>query len=221
MSLADLTASTQSYLMAVYSLGRSGGQVTPGALAKRLGASPSTVTEGVGRLVAQGLAHHAPYSPVELTETGRAYAVAMFRRHRILETFLCRTLGYAWDEVHAEADALEHVVSDRLVDALDAFLGHPERDPHGDPIPTADGADPATVGTRLDRVEEGSGGRVARVSDRDGTVLRFLDSVGLRPDVPVSVRERHLELGTLTVEIDGAATQLGLPAAAAVWLDLD
>src|SRR5699024_5743720 len=128
----------QAYLMAAHALSAGDGTVTPGALAERLGASPSSVTEGVRRLVSLGLADHRPYAPVELTGTGRGFAVAMVRRHRLIETFLARCLAYPWDEVHAEADALEHVVSDRFVDALDAYLGHPRRDPHGDPIPTRD-----------------------------------------------------------------------------------
>src|SRR5699024_7791496 len=123
----------QAYLMAAHSLGAGGDAVTSGALAERLGASPSSVTEGVRKLVSLGLAVHRPYAPVELTDAGHGFAVAMVRRHRILETFLARCLDYPWDAVHAEADALEHVVSDRFVDALDVYLDHPRRDPQATP----------------------------------------------------------------------------------------
>lgn len=216
LRLADLTPTVQAYLMAVHALGVGGEAVTSGALAERLGASPSSVTEGVRKLVNLGLADHRPYAPVELTEVGRGFAVAMVRRHRILETFLARCLDYPWDEVHAEADALEHVVSDRFVDALDAFLDHPRRDPHGDPIPTRDGRMDALGDVPLNEVPEGSSGVVTRVSDRDGTVLRHLAEIGLRPDSKVAVRSRQVELGTITVGLDGRTMQLGTPVAAAV-----
>lgn len=202
--------------MAAHALGSGGDPVTSGALAERLGASPSSVTEGVRKLVAMGLAEHRPYAPVALTGTGRSFAVAMVRRHRIIETFLASSLDYPWDEVHAEADALEHVVSDRFVDALDAYLGHPRRDPHGDPIPTRDGHLDTLGDVPLDRVPEGASGVVTRVSDRDNTVLRHLAEIGLRPDSPVEVVSRQVELGIITVLMDGRVVPVGTPVAAAV-----
>lgn len=214
--LVDLTPTMQAYLMAVNALGAGGEPVTSGALAERLGASPSSVTEGVRKLVAFGLAKHRPYAPVELTESGRGLAVAMVRRHRILETFLARCLDYSWDEVHAEADALEHVVSDRFVDALDVYLDHPQRDPHGDPIPTRDGRLDPLGDVPLDDVPEGASGVVTRVSDRDNTVLRHLAKIGLRPDSQVSVRSRQVELGIIAVDLGGRTVQVGTPVAAAV-----
>lgn len=214
--LGDLTPTVQAYLMAAHHLEAAGQSVTPGALADRLGASPSSVTEGVRKLAATGLARHRPYAPVELTAAGRSFAVAMVRRHRILETFLARCLDYPWDEVHAEADALEHVVSDRFVDALDGFLDHPRRDPHGDPIPTRDGHLDHLPDIPLDRVPEGGAGVVTRVSDRDNSVLRHLAEIGLRPDSPVEVVSRQIELGIITVALHGRAIPVGTPVAAAV-----
>ncbi|WP_010542078.1 metal-dependent transcriptional regulator [Dietzia alimentaria] len=214
--LTDLTPTMQAYLMAVHSLGSGGDPVTSGALAERLGASPSTVTEGVRKMVALGLADHRPYAPVTLTDVGRSLAVAMVRRHRILETFLARCLDYSWDEVHAEADALEHVVSDRFVDALDSFLDHPRRDPHGDPIPTRDGRVDPVGDLPLDEAPEGATGVVTRVSDRDNTVLRHLAEIGLRPDSEVAVVSRQVELGVISVELRGREVQVGTPVAAAV-----
>lgn len=216
LGLADLTPTVQAYLMAAHSLGSGGEAVTPGALAERLGASPSSVTEGVRKLVALGLADHRPYAPVQLTEAGRGFAVAMVRRHRIIETFLARCLDYPWDEVHAEADALEHVVSDRFVDALDAYLDHPRRDPHGDPIPTRDGRVDPLGDIPLDEAPEGTAGVVTRVSDRDNTVLRHLAEIGLRPDSPVRVESRSPELGIVALELGGETVRLGTPVAAAV-----
>lgn len=214
--LTDLTPTMQAYLMAVRALGAGGDAVTSGALAERLGASPSTVTEGVRKLVALGVAEHRPYAPVQLTADGHRLAVAMVRRHRILETFLANCLDYTWDEVHAEADMLEHVVSDRFVDALDTYLGHPRRDPHGDPIPTREGRVDTVGDVPLDRVTEGSTGVVSRVSDRDNSVLRHLAEIGMRPDSPVEVISRQVELGIITVSLDGRAVPLGTPVAAAV-----
>lgn len=220
-ALADLTPTIQAYLMAVHALGAGGDPVTSSALAERLGASPSSVSEGVRKLVTMGLAEHRPYAPVVLTEAGRSFAVAMVRRHRIIETFLARCLDYPWDEVHAEADALEHVVSDRFVDALDVFLDHPRRDPHGDPIPTRDGHLDPLGDTPLDRVEEGSTGVVTRVSDRDNAVLRHLAEIGLRPDSPVEVVSRQVELGIISVSLAGRVVQVGTPVAAAVRVRVD
>ncbi|GLB64976.1 DtxR family transcriptional regulator [Dietzia sp. NCCP-2495] len=220
-SLADLTPTTQAYLMAAHALGAGGESVTSGAIAERLGASPSSVSEGVRKLVALGLAEHRPYAPVELTESGRSFAVAMVRRHRIIETFLAQCLDYPWDEVHAEADALEHVVSDRFVDALDVFLDHPRRDPHGDPIPTRDGQVDRLGDIPLDEVPEGSMGVVTRVSDRDNTVLRHLADIGLRPDSAVRVVSRQVELGIIAVALGGETVQVGTPVAAAVRVRVD
>lgn len=214
--LADLTPTTQAYLMAAHALGAGGAPVTSGAMAERLGASPSSVSEGVRKLVALGLAEHRPYAPVELTGSGRSFAVAMVRRHRIIETFLAQCLGYPWDEVHAEADALEHVVSDRFVDALDTFLDHPRRDPHGDPIPTRDGRVDRLGDIPLDDVPEGASGVVTRVSDRDNAVLRHLAAIGLRPDSRVEVVSRQVELGIIAVKLGGETVQVGTPVAAAV-----
>lgn len=220
-ALADLTPTIQAYLMAVHALGAGGDPVTSSALAERLGASPSSVSEGVRKLVAMDLAEHRPYAPVVLTESGRSFAVAMVRRHRIIETFLARCLDYPWDEVHAEADALEHVVSDRFVDALDVFLDHPRRDPHGDPIPTRDGHLDPLGDTPLDHVDEGSTGVVTRVSDRDNAVLRHLAEIGLRPDSPVEVVSRQVELGIISVSLAGRVVQVGTPVAAAVRVRVD
>lgn len=220
-ALADLTPTIQAYLMAVHALGAGGDPVSSSALAERLGASPSSVSEGVRKLVAMDLAEHRPYAPVVLTESGRSFAVAMVRRHRIIETFLARCLDYPWDEVHAEADALEHVVSDRFVDALDVFLDHPRRDPHGDPIPTRDGHLDPLGDTPLDHVDEGSTGVVTRVSDRDNAVLRHLAEIGLRPDSPVEVVSRQVELGIISVSLAGRVVQVGTPVAAAVRVRVD
>jgi DtxR family Mn-dependent transcriptional regulator len=154
--------------------------ITTGALAARLGLAASSVTEMLKKLVIQGLVAHEPYGAIELTEDGVTLALRMVRRHRLIETWLVREIGYRWDEVHDEAEVLEHAVSDRLLDALDVQLGHPDRDPHGDPIPAAHG-----VIHRPDAVllrDAPRGGRVVRISDRDPMLLRHLEAEGVTLD---------------------------------------
>lgn len=136
MSVGDLSTSTQNYLKGIWALSEwSDTPVTPSSVAKHLGLRKSTVSDGVRKLGEQGLVEHKPYGAVELTDTGRTYAVAMIRRHRLIETFLVEALGYTWDQVHDEAENLEHSVSDFMVDRIDAFLDYPSRDPHGTPSP--------------------------------------------------------------------------------------
>lgn len=153
--------------------------MTSTQLAARLGLAPSSVTEMVKKLTVQGLVEHALYGTIVLTSTGRAEALRMVRRHRLIETWLVSEFGYGWDEVHDEAEVLEHVVSDRMVDAIDARLGHPTADPHGDPIPSAAGAVSPTRGVRLSEVETAGSVRVVRISDSDPGVLRLLEGRGI------------------------------------------
>lgn len=218
--MPELTPATEDYLKVIWSAQEwSDDPVTTTMLARKLGNSPSTVSEAVKKLTAQGLLTHARYGSIELTAAGRTAALGMVRRHRILETFLVAELGYAWDEVHDEAEVLEHAVSDRLVDALDARLGHPERDPHGDPIPTADGTVPAPPAAPLDRAPDGSLVRVARISDDDPQVLRYFADLGVALDTELEVLERREFAGTVSVRVDGGApAEIGLPAAGAVWV---
>ena len=160
--------------------------ITPSQLAARLGLAPSSVTEMVKKLVAAGHVEHAPYGAVRLTEPGRAEALRMVRRHRLVETWLVRQYGYGWDEVHDEAEVLEHTLSDRLLEAIDEQLGHPERDPHGDPIPASDGAVVIPDAVLLSNLDAGARGRVARISDRDPAILRDLDAAGIGLDTEVA-----------------------------------
>jgi len=175
--------------------------ITTNALAARLGLAASSVTEMVKKLTAQGLAHHEPYGAIELTERGRALALTMVRRHRLIETWLVERFGYRWDEVHDEAEVLEHAMSDRLLDAIDEELGRPARDPHGDPIPAADGT--LVLPEAVVLAEAASGGRVVRISDRDPLLLRHLAAEGIVLDAVVSAERR---------------AQLGEEALASIWV---
>jgi DtxR family transcriptional regulator, Mn-dependent transcriptional regulator len=219
--IEELTAANQDYLKVIWSAQEwSDDPVTTTLLARRMGFSPSTVSEAVKKLTTQGLLMHARYGAIELTEDGRRAALAVVRRHRILETFLVAELGYGWDEVHDEAEVLEHAVSDRLVDALDARLGHPDRDPHGDPIPSRDGTVPSPPAGQLHLVPGGARVRVARISDTDPQVLRYFEDLGVALDTELHVVDRRDFAGTLTVEVADrpGPVEVGLTAAESVWV---
>jgi len=190
--------------------------ITSSVLAARLGLAASTVTEMVKKLVAQGLALHEPYGAIELTPAGTDLALGMLRRHRLIETWLVEQMGYRWDEVHDEAEVLEHAISDRLLDALDDRLGNPVRDPHGDPIPTRDGVLQRPDATLLSDLEPGSRATVVRISDRDPSVLRHLEAEGITLDIDLTVLD-----GTpsgATVSLGGARVELAAEALASIWV---
>ena len=156
--------------------------ITTSVLASRLGLAASSVTEMVKKLGAQGLVDHVPYGAVSLTTDGTALALRMLRRHRLIETWLVRHFGYGWDEVHDEAEVLEHALSDRLLDRIDEQLGYPRRDPHGDPIPSRDGRVEQPVAVLLRAVAAGETVRIVRISDRDPQLLRHLEAEAVALD---------------------------------------
>ncbi len=163
--------------------------ITGSQLAARLGLVPSSVTEMVKKLAKQGLVTHRPYGAIELTDAGRAEALRMVRRHRLVETWLVEGFGYDWDEVHDEAEVLEHALSDRMLAAIDAQLGHPTRDPHGDPIPGPDGSVQRPDAVLAAELDPATIGRVARISDRDSAVLRRIRDEGIGLDTVVAAGE--------------------------------
>lgn len=216
------SSSVQDYVKAVYAFSEwQGGDVTASHLAARLSVANSSVTGMVAKLVDLGLAEHRKYGPVSLTPSGRALALAMVRRHRLIETFLVTELGYGWDEVHDEAELLEHTVSDAFIERLDAKLGRPRRDPHGDPIPAADGTVVYPVAHRLDGLDDGHTGRLVRVSDDDPEVLRYLDSEGIPLDADLRLgRRQGGSLLELHVGVDGArALTVDAVLARALWIE--
>lgn len=229
----DLTTVAQDYLKTIWTAQEwSHEKVSTKLLAERIGVSASTASESIRKLADQGLVDHEKYGAVTLTDAGRCAALQMVRRHRLMETFLVNELGYSWDEVHDEAEVLEHAVSDLMVDRIDAKLGHPTRDPHGDPIPAADGRVPTPPARQLSECENGDSGTVARISDADPEMLRYFDSVGISLDSRLRVVARRDFAGLITVAIEnpeahenpesadgGAATvDLGSPAAEAIWV---
>lgn len=221
MSVSDLSTSTQNYLKAVWTISEwSHLPVTPSLIAERTELKLSSVSDAVRRLSAQGLISHTPYGAVELTELGRSYAVAMVRRHRLIETFLVKMLGYGWDQVHDEAEHLEHAVSDFMIERIDELLGHPTRDPHGDPIPLADGTIVAPVAVQLSRLEPGTKATVERISDDDPALLQFFEDRGIVLGAQLVVQEGAPFSESLDVHI-GDANQpvaLGRTAAEALYV---
>ncbi|WP_313812235.1 metal-dependent transcriptional regulator [Glutamicibacter sp.] len=182
-----LTTSEEDYLKALYLLTEwEDFPVSTGALADQLGLSPASATTMVQKLAGKDLVNHVPRGAITLSSTGRREALRMVRRHRLLETFLRDELGYGWDEVHDEAEALEHTVTDRFIDALDERLGHPSRDPHGDAIPAADGTLPASIAVRLDRFT-GEDALIDRISDEDPDFLRRAHEMGLVPGARINL----------------------------------
>lgn len=221
MSVSTLSASTQNYLKAIWTLGEwSSDPVTASTLAARVGVKLSTASDAVRKLTDQGLLQHAPYGAVTLTAEGRAHAVAMVRRHRLIETFLVDVLGYRWDQVHDEAETLEHAVSDFMIDRIDEHLGHPARDPHGDPIPGADGTVDQPDAVVLTELEPGARARVERISDDDPNLLQYFAEHGVGYGATVETRPGAPFSEVVEVAIDGAATSLSLGRAAtdAVWV---
>jgi DtxR family Mn-dependent transcriptional regulator len=175
--------------------------VGTGELAQALNVSPGTVTGMLKTLSETNLATYTPYEGARLTPAGERLAMKVIRRHRLLELFLVETLNMPWDEVHEEAEHMEHAASERLIDRIDAFLGHPAVDPHGDPIPRADGSLAETEGTPLSSLPAGQGFHVVRVVDQDPAFLRYLTECGLDLHAQGTLLENRPESGALVCRL--------------------
>ncbi len=189
-------------------------------IVEKLRVGASTVSENVRRLVEHNLVSHAPYGAVELTPSGRRLAVQMVRRHRLIETYLVESLGYGGDEVHDEAEVIEHAVSNTFVDRIDALLGHPHRDPHGDPIPSVDGEVSRPQAVSLLDLSVGEEGQIARFADADPDNLRYFGTLHLVLDSRVRITENLQHAGVMSITVDRAATPvtIGARAAQAIWV---
>jgi len=194
------------------------GLVPMGEIAGALDVAPGTVTAMMKALAESSLVTYEPYSGVRLTESGRALATHVLRRHRLVEQFLVEVMGLDWSEVHAEAERLEHAVSDRLIERIDEMLGRPSVDPHGDPIPDAHGVLPEQDLTSLVTCAIGERVRIVRIRDQSAEFLRHLDRGGLMPGVEVRVVDRNDAADTLELDIAGreAPLSLGLRAGAKI-----
>jgi DtxR family Mn-dependent transcriptional regulator len=213
---ASATEAIEDYAKAIHALAaREPGPVGTSALAERLGVSPGTVTAMCKRMAELGLVGYEPYRGVELTPAGERLALEVIRHHRLLESFLADALGMPWDQVHDEAEVLEHYISEELEERIAAALGDPERDPHGDPIPDRDLtiSDPVP-GVPLLELGEGSDGTFARVSDGRPEMLRFLDDAGIRPGAGIRVLRREPFGGAVVVTAGHGECPIGPDLAA-------
>jgi DtxR family Mn-dependent transcriptional regulator len=204
-----LTRSVEDYLKAIYRLSADGQPASTSAIAQHLELAAPSVSGMIKRLSEQGLLEHEPYKGVVLTVEGRRLALRMVRRHRILEAYLVGFLGYGWEDVHAEAEQLEHAVSDVLIERMASALGNPRFDPHGDPIPAPDGTISELVYTPLTEIPEGETAEIRRVDTSQPDRLRYIAGFGLTPGSPVRVVDRQPFRGPITVEVRGARHVLG------------
>lgn len=214
----------ENYVKTIYliaSRGESPKSITTGALAQALAVSPGTVTGMLKTLSEAALATYTPYEGACLTPAGERLALKVLRRHRLVELFLVQTLRMPWDEIHEEAENLEHAVSDRLIDRIEAFLDYPDADPHGDPIPRADGTLPERGGVAIARLEPGQHFRLVRVVDQDPAFLRFLSECGLDLGVQGELIENHPEAGALMLRVANRVLALSHEAAGKVLVAVE
>lgn len=212
------SVAVEDYLKHILLLADESPELVPmGALAASLEVVPGTVTTMVKALAAEGLVEHSPRAGVRLTEQGRRIALGVIRRHRLIETFLVNVLKMDWSSVHAEADQLEHALSDEVLDRLDALLGHPTTDPHGDPIPSRHGKLAATLYATLATCVVAKPLRVVRIADQSADFLHYAGENGLLPGATVRVADRNLPGGLVTLKQPGRANPvLSLAAAAKI-----
>lgn len=202
MNNPALTRSVEDYLKAIFALSRSGDPVATSAIAESLTVQPASVTGMVKRMAESGLLEHVPYKGVRLTEPGEREALRVIRRHRILETYLCDRLGFSWDDVHDEAERLEHAASDELVERMAKALGSPSHDPHGAPIPTVSGDIELEDLDTLAESEAGSRVVVRSVRDQSAPDLRSMAEEGLFPGARLFV-DAVADDGSVSITVEG------------------
>jgi DtxR family transcriptional regulator, Mn-dependent transcriptional regulator len=211
----------EDYSKAIYALEQRGREpVSTNALAERLGVTPASASGMVKRLGELGLVAHQPYRGVSLTESGRRLALEVIRHHRLLELYLVTDLGVPWDRVHQEAEVLEHVLSEELEELIAAKLGNPTRDPHGDPIPTADLRIEELPTDSLDALPKGARGTLVRVSDSDPEMLRYLADRGIAPGDAFEVVDRQPFGGPMFVRFGSDVHPLGGQLALAMRVEV-
>lgn len=219
------SSTVENYLKAIYQgqslLAGDERLVTMGLVASALGVTPGTATTMVKALAESGLAEYEPYSGVRLSEAGEKLAGLVLRRHRLVELFLVRVMGMRWDEVHDDAEQLEHVVSERLIERIDEMLGHPTHDPHGDPIPNPDGTITEHQLESLMTCPTGTPLRVTRIADQDPAFLRFIETHGLKPGEPVEVEARDAAADAVMLRGKDRRMTIGARAASKLLVELD
>lgn len=213
-----LTGQAEDYLKAIYELEQFGTAAGTNDIADRLGIAPASVTGMVQRLTRLGLVESERYKGARLTDAGRSAALQLIRRHRIIESYLVQRLGFGWEDVHDEAERLEHAASDELIAKMAEAIGNPTADPHGAPIPGPDGSIDESRLNSLADVAPGHSATVVQVSGRDPEFLRYLDGLGIRPGARVRVTAREPFDGPIAVEVDGRSRSMGTNAAAQVFI---
>jgi DtxR family Mn-dependent transcriptional regulator len=219
------SSTVENYLKAIYQgqalLAPDARLVPMGQVAAALNVTPGTATTMVKALAESGLAEYEPYSGVRLTAAGEKLAVLVLRRHRLVELFLVQVMGMSWDEVHEEAEQLEHVVSERLIERIDQMLGRPTHDPHGDPIPTAEGTITPKHLDSLLTCPVGTPLRVTRIADQDPAFLRFIESNGLKPGQSIEVESRDTAADSVRLGGKGRAPMtIGTRAASKLLVEI-
>ena len=214
----SLTGQAEDYLKAIYELEQRGAAAGTNDIAARLRIAPASVTGMVQRLARLGLVESERYKGTRLTDAGRVAALQLIRRHRIIESYLVQRLGFGWEDVHEEAERLEHAASDELIARMAESIGNPTEDPHGAPIPSAEGIVDEIHLSSIADMREGTAATVMRMSDRDPDFLRYLDELGIRPGARVRVMARGPFDGPITIEVDGTSQVIGTNSAARVFI---
>lgn len=220
-SPAPLTGQAEDYLKAIYELEQRGSAAGTNDIAARLGIAAASVSGMVQRLARLGVVRAERYRGARLTATGRAAALRLIRRHRIIECYLVDRLGFGWEDVHDEAERLEHAASDELIARMAEAIGNPTEDPHGAPIPTAAGEVDETRLASIADLASGEHATVVRVSDRDPAFLRYLDGMGIRPGASVTVLEKSPFDGPVRLRVGGTEHAVGTPAAEQVFIRME
>src|SRR5947199_5253097 len=219
------SSTVENYLKAIYqgqsSLARDQRLVPMGQVASALGVTPGTSTTMVKALAEAGLVEYEPYSGVRLSAAGERLAGLVLRRHRLVEAFLVQVMGMSWAEVHDEAEQLEHVVSERLIERIDEMLGRPTHDPHGDPIPDAEGAITQRYLDNLLTCPMRTPLKVTRIADQDPAFLRFIESNGLKPGEAVEVESRDDAADAVVLRRQGRQITIGARAASKLLVEVD
>ncbi len=213
------TPATEDYLKAIYKLIENFEVASTNAVADRMGVSAASVTNMMKRLSEMGLVEYRPYQTITLTPPGKKIALEIIRHHRLLEVYMAEALGFTWDKVDAEAERLEHVISEEFEDKIDALLGYPTTDPHGAPIPAKDGSIVNPQHDRLTEIDPGNTVVIRRVINTDPALLRYLATLDLRPNKQVAVLKKEPFEGPLSLDINGQNLHVGYQVANKVLVE--
>jgi DtxR family Mn-dependent transcriptional regulator len=218
-SRAAITSEREDYLKTIYKLQQRESPVRTTVLAEALGVEPASVTGIIKRLAELGLVNYVRYKGVTLSEAGEKIALEIIRHHRLIELYLIEALGYSWDEVHEEAEQLEHAISERLEERIAAALGHPDVDPHGSPIPTRNGVIESLKGQPISEMAPGTRGRVCRVEDETPELLRYLGDCGVVPGTQVQIIRIAPFGGHIEIQVGDETCLLGREVAEQVYIE--